>query len=664
MTSGELLKYRKGLRITGGYGCPALLKGLALALPATRLENRRLCQLSDRAPLSILVEFLHEFEVLRYVSPIRDGRLPSISSWSVQVKYHKEKLSAFVLSFLFASPSMLLAAGFDDDYSAHTGDLDSNGLIDIYLQRQTELVFVNVGGILTPIVTAQREVGEFYLQNLGSGQFDVAPLSNSQLATVRQWPEQDIAVVARHINFDSAADAQLVGVDEVIPGALDQMIFSDESNFAEPVSAVAMDEDLQQFIFDSFAWSVDVDYFRDSAPWKIVGVDPGTGQWRSAIFDSGNLFLINNALARCEIQTGNVCVVSSIDPSPCVRSVIIRDEVGNIVGADTVNVCVAGIHIYAYTPGSVLVEQDFSVFHHSALEIAEEIEDYSPGGIEEILEAEMDPEDWEALNGIIREILKEIFGEEPLDEVEEEDDDEFFADLCLAIGADEVNSFDHDPFPLDDSFPMSDPTFHHYDLQTKACEGVEPNCTIDILKDHVLPRFSYPSERLRPTDPTFDPNDLVLVYVAPPGLTRWPRFYELPFGYVVQRMLGEEDLGPENGPWQLGAIQNITTPAHFVHPGTISRTLTVGVGTKPHFFTHGIGLNRAGTTIKEIMDIDVPSQGINMLLGCANDVWGPEAFRALDKQAVKYWQENITSAPLGSSKPFLPPVDSAEYSAE
>jgi hypothetical protein len=63
------------------------------------------------------------------------------------------------------------AAGFDTEYTVHSGDINSNGLTDLYLKRKTELVFVNVGDILTPIVLGRREVGQFFLNNQGDGTF-------------------------------------------------------------------------------------------------------------------------------------------------------------------------------------------------------------------------------------------------------------------------------------------------------------------------------------------------------------------------------------------------------------------------------------------------------------------------------------------------------------
>lgn len=184
------------------------------------------------------------------------------------------------------------------------------------------------------------------------------------------------------------------------------------------------------------------------------------------------------------------------------------------------------------------------------------------------------------------------------------------------------NSFHHAPFPRDDEFDRSDSTYHHYDVLNKVCDLGANGCTMDILKNKVLPLFSFPSKYMRPSAPSLNGRPQV-VYVAFPVIDDMedPDDYDTPGGRIVQSRLPD------------GGIQNLTLRDHLVYPGTISRTVIERNGSL-YLFTHGVGHNRVFGTSNEVL------RKVWDVGALANDVLGHRAFNTLDQQAIKYWEKN------------------------
>lgn len=538
-----------------------------------------------------------------------------------------------LLSILASKAS--LGVGFDDHYSAHTGDLNNDSETDIYLRHAPPLVFVDVAGIATPIATAPLWVSHFLLENRGDGTFAIEPLSAQQLSEVRQWPQAEITIDATDRNFDGATDLQLNYLSEDLAGAdpplFDHIIFASTTQRELPVQITALTPSVQQFLFETFAWSHDPDYFDERAPLRVVGTEP-TGPtdktWFAYSADPNNAYLIDRHIDDCIYQTARPCAVSASDPTICTRLIDVTDEVGNVVQNNVlVNVCAYSAHIYSYNV-SVMVEPDYDYFHDDAIAFRDEVEAVLPAGVAAI--DNLEPYELEALSDILRVILDRVLGDNATGDEPEEESSNFFANICR--DAIEGNSFDHAAFERDHLADPESSTFHHYDVLTGVCStATDNNCTDAILRDDVLKYFSYPSFGLARHDTPLDGTTPIMVYVAPPILAARPSAYVLPFGYVYQEVLA-------SGNWP-DAIQNITTTAHLVYPGTISRTITSGGygGYGRRIFTHGIGENQFGT----LWAPEIASQPLNMILGCANDVWGPKAFRTLDRQAIKYWRDNI-----------------------
>jgi hypothetical protein len=192
-----------------------------------------------------------------------------------------------------------------------------------------------------------------------------------------------------------------------------------------------------------------------------------------------------------------------------------------------------------------------------------------------------------------------------------------------APGNGPANSFSHVPFSGDELFNPQDPTFHHYDVETKICTSGQTNCNSTSLMSTQGLRH-YPSKRLQATLTSLN-GELFWVYVTHPATVNIASAYVLPFGKVSQRVV-------QQAPWT-GAIQNVTDASHIVYPGTISRII-VNKGADFCVFTHGMEHNRVWCSNPDSGTKAV----LQILIGWSNDVFGYKTFKTLDREFVKYWR--------------------------
>ncbi len=192
------------------------------------------------------------------------------------------------------------------------------------------------------------------------------------------------------------------------------------------------------------------------------------------------------------------------------------------------------------------------------------------------------------------------------------------------------NEEQHPPIIGDSTFDTNDETFHHYDTFTPFCKEGSSGCTIDILIDDVLYHFSYPSEGLLATPAALDGRPVVAYVVGPfdaaLGNTNDPSNYDTPVGRVVQLRTSD------------GGIQNKTLRDHGMYNGNVTRKVVSRSGVLG-IWTHGIGvnkfLNKGGAGISSWANSAIDY--VNKKLAQANDVFGPQAFAAMDAQAKRYW---------------------------
>ena len=531
------------------------------------------------------------------------------------------KLKLCLLLVTLHLSTAALGKGFDSEYLVYQGDYNTDGKTDFYIYKPVKIIILH-GDIAVPI-TILPDVKEFFLiQDASGGSFSIqAVVPGFDLAG---WQKADVDIYVSDVNYDGFLDLRVVGIPEIAVSAVDQIVFASATNNTIPAHVTPINEQLETFSIDVAQWFIDPNYFNDNAPLTIVGAEPASRVYFASVFDPSSLPSINFFLADCEVEfRTRECGASTSNPSTCVQWLELFNEAGESQGFQWVNVCNQGyVHIYAYEPGSVTLAKDYSVFNQDAIDYAEAVAVVTDQGIQGLLNRDLDSPEMVILNDILAEIIKRVFGQGVFGE--DVDGDEPVSNPAQFCQAD--NSFDHGSFPMDDTFDQSDPTFHHYDVETKVCDSSDPSCGLSNLTFNMLRKFTYPSRKLVPTDPPFDGFTGVMAYISPPILTHKPSAYMIPIGRVTQVVLS----GASNWP---GAVQNITLPNHGVYPGTISRII-VEKSDGFYIFTHGIGLNRAFNTHHYKL------RPIHILLGCANDVLGVEAFQQLDKQAIKFREEN------------------------
>ena len=165
-----------------------------------------------------------------------------------------------------------LTMGFDEHYTAHTGDLNGDTRTDVYLKHTPDLVFLPVNDKLVPVAPDQADVGDFVLVQNTDGTFDVQALTPSQKTIVSGWPAATgIRLDLGDFNLDNVHDIFVSGLSGALTGSLDknvvdQVVFASPETGARPIHVAAMTQDRKTFFSDAYKWSRDHDYFDDNAP--------------------------------------------------------------------------------------------------------------------------------------------------------------------------------------------------------------------------------------------------------------------------------------------------------------------------------------------------------------------------------------------------------------
>lgn len=534
----------------------------------------------------------------------------------------------FRLRVLFIVAGVLLgfattvdAAGFDEQYDVRVGYYNNDSLPDLYVSSPSGAIVVPLDDI--PIVIPPV-VAPFVLQNSGNGSFAmISTLTAAERASMRAWPKASVDLSLRDVDFNGANDLSISSINTAIGGAFDQILFASRQRGRAPIQITAKNATFQAYHDDLTRWMLDPNYFIN-VPLKLVSAQPPTPRWFAFVRDPHDYSTIFAQVAACQARyPSNVCGYTAIDPTPnavdsedCVRPVRLQDEnLQTIVVDPNHDVCQYSAHVYVYIPGSVTVTADTSIYNPDAKETAEIIrmlrEDCPSSPL-------LPPE----LAHRVEVILGGIYGQN------------IFNDPGRGP-VNTANSVAHPPAPGDGAFNQSDPTFHHYDVQTTLCAVGDTGCTDAHLSD-LLRWFSFPSLRLKPVHTQVDGIETVYVWISVLG--SWnPDLYVLPGGTVNQHFLASPQF------WQ-GGIQNVTRPTHIVYPGTITRKIKQN-GQWLQVFTHGIGINRTFCSNYN-QPFDLPVQ---LIMGISNDVFGAAAFRALDVQMRLQHQDHPTGLPSSST---------------
>nr|WP_298723021.1 hypothetical protein [uncultured Steroidobacter sp.] len=524
-----------------------------------------------------------------------------------------KKSIALIWTMIFWS-GLAGAAGFDNSYRVRVGHYNADVLPDLFVSssRFTPIAIDDIQVIVPP------PVQDFVLSNNGNGTFSlVTQLSSTERAAARNWPEADAIVSVRDVDANGFDDLSIEGLPDIITGALDQIVHATRGRV--PFHVTAKNAKFVKYHGDLIRWMLDPQFFTN-VPLKLASSQPATAKWFGFVRDPQDFSSAYQLIQQCRIiHPTRSCgyayidpVATSADPKGCVRSVTLYD--GNLqpVGQDpNHDVCQYELHVYDYVPASVTLQADTSVYDTDARETAEILKRLKDGCPEVPLN------DLTAATEL-EQILARVWGQNVIDQ---------------AGGFVNVNNSEsHPPFPGDGLFDTSADTYHHYDVTTPLCSIGQLGCDVATQRA-ILRYFSYPSYKLQPTPTAVNGVEEVLVRITiVPG--NFARYYTIPGGYITQRFV-------TSGFW-LDAVQNVTRPAHVVYPGTISRTITQKAGAL-QVFTHGVGINRLFCTVNNT----ALEPFIQMIMGFSNDVFGAAAFRALDREMKRYYQDH----PLGPPQP-------------
>jgi hypothetical protein len=166
------------------------------------------------------------------------------------------------LLILLLFPVFALGAGFDDRFIASNGDLNGDGLKDIYVRQKPRIVPIPLDDISIPI-QLEPDVQPFVLQQRPDGTFSViSPLSSQLLGQVRQWPAVALNLLSSDLNVDGFRDLILKGVSTAAVGSFDQIVFADPTSGDKAHRARRIDPDLITFMTDAYRWQKNEDYFE------------------------------------------------------------------------------------------------------------------------------------------------------------------------------------------------------------------------------------------------------------------------------------------------------------------------------------------------------------------------------------------------------------------
>lgn len=182
-------------------------------------------------------------------------------------------------------PVWSFAKGFNDSFVAATGDLNSDGLQDIYIRQKPRVVPVGLDDIAIPIVLPP-DVQPFVLQQLSGGTYTVVPtLTAQQRSAVAQWsPAGSLSLYSSDLNLDGWDDLIVKGVAASGVGTHDQFVFANTSSGATASSIRRVDAELTSFMQDTYRWVEAEHYFETASFYNnwFTQVDGRTltGWWR------------------------------------------------------------------------------------------------------------------------------------------------------------------------------------------------------------------------------------------------------------------------------------------------------------------------------------------------------------------------------------------------
>lgn len=158
------------------------------------------------------------------------------------------------------------ANGFDNNYEVFSGDLNNDGLKDLYVRQKPKIILLH-GDIITPIVLPSP-VKPFILQQNNDSSFSiVSELPTSQIENFsNNWQPTAINVITGDFNMDGKIDILLEGVTNTVIGSFDQIVFAPNTQTTAPNKIKAIDNEFQKFFKELNSTIYNRNYFSENAP--------------------------------------------------------------------------------------------------------------------------------------------------------------------------------------------------------------------------------------------------------------------------------------------------------------------------------------------------------------------------------------------------------------
>ena len=140
--------------------------------------------------------------------------------------------------------------GFDSDYQVRSGDLNLDGLVDLFVSDASP---------------TNMSVEDFVLTQNADGSFSVLhPLTSTQLGVVSGWPVSSIEVAGIDLNLDEQGDLVLAGL-LALTGTPDVIVYAPTTSGASIGPTKSVDDELDAFFSDTVSWIVNPNYFEENA---------------------------------------------------------------------------------------------------------------------------------------------------------------------------------------------------------------------------------------------------------------------------------------------------------------------------------------------------------------------------------------------------------------
>jgi peptidoglycan/xylan/chitin deacetylase (PgdA/CDA1 family) len=182
----------------------------------------------------------------------------------------KPRLISAVALLAFCAPS--LGAHFDDNYKVYGGDLNGDGLTDVYIKHEARIVLIPIDdGLNIPIVLSETKdlVDEVVLQNNGAGSFTqiaASQLSPSERGIVSTWRTKVGSLKIGDFNHDGAYDAYLDLPPANFIGQVNDVVLFSPVGAGAPIAQAKVDAGFREFFDQIDRWVKNPNYFVDNAP--------------------------------------------------------------------------------------------------------------------------------------------------------------------------------------------------------------------------------------------------------------------------------------------------------------------------------------------------------------------------------------------------------------